>query len=817
MTSAQTFDPAQPSANLHAALRMADAGIPVFPAHCFPNRSDPNKWDKEPLVKGWRQLATTDVAMIRAWWARHPNAVPGIECGRAGLLVLDGDRHGRLDGVSELQAIARENGGLPPGPVTETAGNGVHLFFRQPSEGEPLGNREGLFAGREINVRGSGGWVVAPGAVRSDGKAWSSATSAPDLADTFENGSIPFVPEWVVRAIRGPSERQASTPAQLFNGAPVQAGERERAYALSVFEAELQAVASESSGGRNNRLNQAAFATGTLIGSGWLPEDDVLAALERAAAACGLVRDDGAHGVRKTIESGLRAGFKSPREPLKDHPGYGLSLFSPPASKASVSVSARPGELIPLAPPMQPAERYPLEALGSVLGRAAAAIARKVQVPESIAGQSVLAAAGLAAQAFRDVRLPYGQTRPLSLFFITIAESGDRKSSADHEALWPIRKREQALREAHEADFEDWKHRSAAHAAQRRKIEADKKFDLAQRTNELRALGPEPRRPLEPILTVPDPTVEGLAKAWANSPGSLGLFSAEGGAFFGGHGMSQDHKLKTAATLSDLWDGSGIRRMRAGDGLLILPGRRLACHLMAQPEAAAAFFADPILRGQGFHSRFLTAGPESMAGSRFYREPKPEDDSAIRAYGARLLALLEATPPLAEGKPNELVPTPLNLSAGAASLWKGFFDHVEAQCGREGDLASIKSFGAKAAENAARIAGVLAVVEDLHCIEVSETIMGNAIDLMNWYVSEALRLAGQAALSPALAKAVRLLEWMQSSGKAEFQFREILQSGPNPVRNKGEAEAAIKILLEHGQVVETLACPRTIRLVSEGA
>jgi hypothetical protein len=809
MTTAETFNRAE-SANLQAALLMASAGMPVFPAHCFANRADPHKWDKKPAISGWQHLATTDAATIRVWWAGLPNAVPGIECGRAGLLVLDGDRHGGPDGVSELDDVARDNGGLPPGPVTDTAGNGVHLFFRQPLDGGPLGNREGLFAGRGINVRGSGGWVVAPGAVRSDGKAWSSATGAPDLAEAYQKGSIPLVPEWVVRAIRGPSERRPPTPAQV-------AGERERAYAISAFEAELQAVAIESSGGRNNRLNQAAFATGTLIGSGWLPEDDVLAALERAAAACGLVRDDGAHGVRKTIESGLRAGFKSPREPLKDHPGYGLSLFSPPASKASVSVSARPGELIPLAPPMQPAERYPLEALGSVLGRAAAAIARKVQVPESIAGQSVLAAAGLAAQAFRDVRLPYGQTRPLSLFFITIAESGDRKSSADHEALWPIRKREQALREAHEADFEDWKHRSAAHAAQRRKIEADKKFDLAQRTNELRALGPEPRRPLEPILTVPDPTVEGLAKAWANAPGSLGLFSAEGGAFFGGHGMSQDHKLKTAATLSDLWDGSGIRRMRAGDGLLILPGRRLACHLMAQPEAAASFFADPILRGQGFHSRFLTAGPESMAGSRFYREPKPEDDAAIRAYGARLLALLEATPPLAEGKPNELVPTPLNLSSGAASLWKGLFDHVEAQCGREGDLASIKSFGAKAAENAARIAGVLAVVEDLHCIEVSETIMVNAIDLMNWYVSEALRLAGQAALSPALAKAVRLLEWMQSSGKAEFQFREILQSGPNPVRNKGEAEAAIKILLEHGQVVETLACPRTLCLVSEGA
>jgi hypothetical protein len=34
---------------------------------------------------------------------------------------------------------------------------------------------------------------------------------------------------------------------------------------------------------------------------------------------------------------------------------------------------------------------------------------------------------------------------------------------------------------------------------------------------------------------------------------SLGLFSAEGGQFIGGHGMNEDNKLKTAAGLSCAW------------------------------------------------------------------------------------------------------------------------------------------------------------------------------------------------------------------------------------------------------------------------
>ena len=140
---------------------------------------------------------------------------------------------------------------------------------------------------------------------------------------------------------------------------------------------------------------------------------------------------------------------------------------------------------IPLFPALPKAERFPIEALGPVLSRAAAAISRKVQVPEAIAAQSVLAAAALAAQAHADVMLPYGQTRPLSLFFVTVAASGDRKSTADNEALWPIRKREKKLKEEHERAYREWKIAYAAWNAEKKKIEADKKLGLDQRRQSL--------------------------------------------------------------------------------------------------------------------------------------------------------------------------------------------------------------------------------------------------------------------------------------------------------------------------------------------
>ena len=77
-------------------------------------------------------------------------------------------------------------------------------------------------------------------------------------------------------------------------------------------------------------------------------------------------------------------------------------------------------------------------------------------------------------------------------------------------------------------DEQAWQIEHAAWTAEKRKVEASAKEDLAQRKARLRDLGPEPERPLYPVLTMPDPTAEGLAKAWANAPASLGVFAQEG-------------------------------------------------------------------------------------------------------------------------------------------------------------------------------------------------------------------------------------------------------------------------------------------------
>lgn len=219
----------------------------------------------------------------------------------------------------------------------------------------------------------------------------------------------------------------------------------------------------------------------------------------------------------------------------------------------------------PLTRPAAPGAPYPLDALGDVLGDAASAIAAKVQCPPAMAAQSVLSVASLAAQGLADVLLPYGQTRPLSLFALTIAASGDRKSSADNEAMIPVRMREKklaelfkVLKEIYDVDYAVWK-------AQYEQI-ARKPMEPTERAALLKELGPEPDAPVKPYLTISEGTAEGLSKLMPQLPGALGIFSAEGAQFLNGHGFTTEAKLRTAAAFATLWDGKELRSVRAGDG-----------------------------------------------------------------------------------------------------------------------------------------------------------------------------------------------------------------------------------------------------------
>jgi len=450
----------------------------------------------------------------------------------------------------------------------------------------------------------------------------------------------------------------------------------------------------------------------------------------------------------------------------------------------------------PLERELPPAQAYPVDALGPLLGPAARAVQERVQAPAAVCAQSVLAVAALAVQGHADVLLPYGRRRPASCYFVTIAESGERKSSADAEALAPVRAVEERLHAERIGELASFQVARAAWDAERKRVLADKRLGRAERERELNLLGPEPQPPLAEMLTCPEPTIEGLARLFAAGRPSLGLFSDEGGQFIGGFAMSQDHRLKTAAALSSLWEGGALKPVRAVSGASYLPGRRLSLHLLVQPNVAAQLIGDPLLVGQGLLSRLLVVAPESAAGTRFWREPA--DLPALDRFRDRLAGILERPLPLRPGTVNELAPRTLDMTPEARGLWTSFADHIERQLGPGEALSAIKAFAAKAAEHAARLGAVLSLVEDLESGELGAAHLAAGIELVQHHITEWLRLSDAAWTRPEIARARRLLEWLQAWDEPYIGLVEIYQRGPNAIRDARAAREAVAILEEHG-------------------
>ena len=301
----------------------------------------------------------------------------------------------------------------------------------------------------------------------------------------------------------------------------------------------------------------------------------------------GKARDHGWREDRSTSSNYHAKSHGEPPPPDEDQTGKPSDADSGPEGDDG-------DEPLPLVRKLPPAGPFPLDALGA-LKEATLAIHAATQAPVAICANSVIATVALAAQAHVDVMLPTGRTRPISVDLLTIAPSGERKTTVDNLATESVKLRQSELREEQQQKFAKHVAERKAWEGQTRKIANDKKLTYAEQKEKIASLGPEPLPPLAPFLVVHEPTIEGLAKLLHEGQPSIGIFTSEGGAFIGGHGFTEDAKLRTAANLSLLWDDGSMSRVRAGDGAMALEGKRVSMHLQAQPDVGARFLCDRTL------------------------------------------------------------------------------------------------------------------------------------------------------------------------------------------------------------------------------
>lgn len=192
MPNPSTKPSPEPSPILRAALRYARRGWPVFPVDarripCLSVERTGRRWGASaaPLIveQMFRQFSRADLAIVT-----------GAE---SGIWVLDIDNKDGKNGRAALELLQRQHrGNIPWTASADTPNGGTHHYFRHPgSHVYTTTSKLGL----GIDVRGDGGYVVAPS---SRGREWITSVDA-----------IVAAPAWLASLVC--EERARSAPVKV--------------------------------------------------------------------------------------------------------------------------------------------------------------------------------------------------------------------------------------------------------------------------------------------------------------------------------------------------------------------------------------------------------------------------------------------------------------------------------------------------------------------------------------------------------------------------------------------------------------------------
>lgn len=297
---------------LDLALSYIAAGVPVFPCRSADEETDQHDEEtgevivlkaKSPLTSNGFKSATKSERVVRKFWERDPGAMVGIPTGeQINAWVLDVDKKGDAspNGYDTLAALEKIHGALPATAIAKTANGGRHYLFNHVAG---LRNRGALGVG--LDVRGSGGFIIAAGSRMADGRSYNwvdyDGPGIPPVADA---------PQWLIDIIL---PKVAETPE--YNPVTIRGSGDNPAYVARAVESELETLACTGHGARNNQLNDSAYALGQFVGAGGLSEYDARDQLEEIAKQW-----PNFNLSKGTINRGLKAGMANPRTiPTPDH------------------------------------------------------------------------------------------------------------------------------------------------------------------------------------------------------------------------------------------------------------------------------------------------------------------------------------------------------------------------------------------------------------------------------------------------------------------------------------------------------------------
>jgi hypothetical protein len=379
---------------------------------------------------------------------------------------------------------------------------------------------------------------------------------------------------------------------------------------------------------------------------------------------------------------------------------------------------------------------------------------------------------------------------PASLFLLTLADSGDRKSECRRLAFKTVDDAEREARQNHRIESEQIN--SFAEGLKGKERE--------------KYLSEHPLQ-LDPRTQFSDATFEPIAGAFIRGMSAASWDTDEGGQVLGGSSLKADTRAATLGGLVKVFDNGSIERTRASgnlEGSGFAFNRRLNIHLLAQQVTVAEALNDPLLRGQGFLPRFLFASPESIAGTRFLSAEKMQEkaysDSRLQKYWERCKAIQATSQPI-DHETGEVKPPVIQMSAQAETDWRSFYNETEREQVMLGEYAEIKPFASRSGELVRRLAASLAYFEGK--AEIDTDIMASACAIVRHSLSEWVRYMGSAKPEPKLLQAEALMSWLRAKGWLKFNPRDLSREGPPSIRKAAARDPVLSLLVEKRHLLVT--------------
>ncbi|MFA9439957.1 YfjI family protein [Uliginosibacterium sp. sgz301328] len=411
---------------------------------------------------------------------------------------------------------------------------------------------------------------------------------------------------------------------------------------------------------------------------------------------------------------------------------------------------------------------FPVEKLTPKLRAAVEEAALSTKAPVALIASTALASASLAVQARFDVKRMKNLKSPCSLYFLTFAESGERKTTIDEMFFRAFREFEKTCKlKATDTDDE---------------IEQDPQDKPQKR---LRLLYSD---------TTPIAYLEGLSKYGC----SAGVIEDEAGRIF------KSRMVDDIGLLNKLWGGQDLSVDRKS-GSFVIRSPRSTINWMVQPWIFKEYMErkGESIRGIGFLARCLVCYPQSTQGWRFIDFDAVELP-AIEAFGKRVSDLLNDQLNYFIN-PDEHTKTELHFSQNAQHEWVNIFNGIEQALQPGGQFCENRDYASKVSEMIARVAGVLHAFEGYDGSEISLGTLRSATGIVLWYANEFLRLFSPPSPMDVHNRNVAMLDnwllgWARQGGAREIRKNDLLQLAPKPLRLRAVMDMCLATLNQWGRL-----------------